>query len=311
MNKNSNQRLLYLDVAKGLLILSVILHHLLHCLNKSANCADNDVYRNTWNAFMTFIVPFFMPCFFICSGIVSNFNKNLKDFVSSSSIMLLVPATIIGRGGWFISAMFIARIIYWWVRRIAKHQKTTFILLIACAISACVLFRFANVLNTSYILHAMGLAIYFYIGHIYNQINRTIKYTFTVAYFVITLTYFFNGVIPPHITNSFDISICNYPIHFIMAVGGSIFLIELSKIVQTNRIIELFGRNSLVIYLTHIAIIQAIIPKIPHNYLFQNNKIIMSIFMLFILYIFMVILTVSIAMIFRIKPLKWIVGDYK
>ena len=112
MNKNSNQRLLYLDVAKGLLILSVILHHLLHCLNKSVNCADNDVYRNTWNAFMTFIVPFFMPCFFICSGIVSNFNKNLKDFVSSSSIMLLVPANIIGRGGWFISAMFIARIIY-------------------------------------------------------------------------------------------------------------------------------------------------------------------------------------------------------
>lgn len=86
MSENSNQRLSYLDVAKGILILSVILHHLLHCLNKSANCADNYVYRETWYVFMTFVVPFFMPCFFICSGMVSNFNKNLKDFISSSGL---------------------------------------------------------------------------------------------------------------------------------------------------------------------------------------------------------------------------------
>lgn len=70
---------------------------------------------------------------------------------------------------------------------------------------------------------------------------------------------------------------------------------QIEKIVKTNRIIELFGRSSLVIYLTHISIIQAIIPIIHHSYLFQNNTIIMSVVMLFISYIFMVILTTSIA----------------
>lgn len=311
MDNNTKQRLSYLDVAKGLLILFVILHHLLLCLNKSANCADNDVYRETWNAFMTFIVPFFMPCFFICSGMVSNYNKNLKDFISSSGLTLLVPATIIGRGGWFVSAMFIARIIYWWVIRKVKKRSIQFSLLIAFAFAACSLLRYANLLNATFILHAMGLAIYFFIGHNYSRFTNLVKAIFSIAFLGITIAYYIKGVIPPHITNSFDVSIFNYPIHFIMAVGGSIIFIELSKIFKSNNVIEYFGRNSLVIYLTHIVLIQAVIPKIPHEYLFQNNNITMSVIILLIAYSFMALLSVSVSSIFRTKPLKWIIGDYK
>lgn len=242
---------------------------------------------------------------------VSNFNKNLKDFISSSGLSLLVPATIIGRGGWFVSAMFIARIIYWWIHNFVKKDKVRFSFFLTMALISCYLYRYANLLNASFILHAMVLAVYFFVGHNYSRLTNIQKIFLSVAYLVITIIYFEKRIIPPHITNVFDVSIINYPLHFLMSVGGSIFLIELSKFIRSNRIIEYLGRNSLVIYLTHIVIIQAIFPKIPKDYLYQEDNITMSIIVLMISFCFVTITSVSIASIFRLKPLKWIIGVYK
>ena len=149
----------------------------------------------------------------------------------------------------------------------------------------------------------MGLAVYFFVGHNYSRITNIIKAIFSVSFLVLTIVYLHKGIIPPHITNSFDVSIINYPIHFIMAVGGSILFIELSKLINSNSVIEYIGRNSLVIYLTHIVLIQAIIPKVPHAYLFQDNNTFLSVIILLAAYCVMALLSVLVSAIFRTKPL--------
>ena len=118
-------RLSYIDVAKGILILLVVYDHLpdvyLTILEQS-NAQMDWLNEQQW-----IYKLFFMPAFFCITGFCTNFKKSLKPFFISNFKSLIVPNIVFGllfglgwkhiflRGGsfWFLSALFVSKMIYW------------------------------------------------------------------------------------------------------------------------------------------------------------------------------------------------------
>ena len=73
------QRITYIDVAKGILILFVVYGHI-YGHAKYLNFASVDWIRQSCN----FFIPFYMPCFFVITGFCSSFKKPFLKFIWQS-----------------------------------------------------------------------------------------------------------------------------------------------------------------------------------------------------------------------------------
>ena len=94
MTKSKKERLHYVDVAKGLLILMVILLHVsyttIHDYSiKNALFEGNLVFVNV------VFTPFFMPAFFVITGMCTNFYKPFILFIWSSIKSIIIPVLIV------------------------------------------------------------------------------------------------------------------------------------------------------------------------------------------------------------------------
>lgn len=85
----TKERLTYIDVAKGLLMVLVVFHHVDGNATKYGiiNSAVDDIH-----AFSNIFVSFFMPCFFIITGYCSNFTKPFVRFLLGSIKGIMLPA---------------------------------------------------------------------------------------------------------------------------------------------------------------------------------------------------------------------------
>jgi fucose 4-O-acetylase-like acetyltransferase len=136
-----NTRIYYIDVAKGLLILMVVLPHmsqvadLYNIHNKGFELIR--ISSRSW-------VGYYMPAFFLITGMCSNFTQTFKAFLLKNLKTLMLPSftlmalcvwienilngsldirdylsvgfsSFLKCGGlyWFITALFIAKILYW------------------------------------------------------------------------------------------------------------------------------------------------------------------------------------------------------
>lgn len=137
--KEIRERLHYLDVAKGLLMLLVIIHHTFIYNNESLKDCDIDLIMPIQN----FWVSFFMPAFFVITGYCTNFNRKFGDYVWRNFKSIMIPAwfftifslmklpqidiadaarsiLLYGSGWWFLSALFFSKIIYWFLLPIVR-----------------------------------------------------------------------------------------------------------------------------------------------------------------------------------------------
>mgnify|MGYP001383621270 CR=1 FL=1 len=147
MDKN---RLHYIDVAKGLLILMVIFQHIYVI-------AGIDGYKSEslkdLGGISYFYIGFYMQAFFLLNGFTSNFNKPFKQFLIGSFKGLIIPYIsftimfklldgicfgdwslwktvaqgdqiwfFLDESYWFLTALFLARLIYWPVNHYIKKN---------------------------------------------------------------------------------------------------------------------------------------------------------------------------------------------
>ena len=144
-------RLNYIDVAKGILILMVVYGHVYWVLSKILlikNVALED-YGNIQNIW----IAFYMPAFFMLTGYVSSFKKPFLPFLRKQLKTLILPAislfvlsqiltflfydrnfslgiigAIKGQGFWFLYALFVAKILYYFIDKIT-HMLGIFVVL--------------------------------------------------------------------------------------------------------------------------------------------------------------------------------------
>lgn len=285
------QRYHWADVAKGILILMVIFHHIPQvALSKGWDTA----IWNGMNDIRYFYCCFFMAAFFLLTGYCSGFNKDFKPFLIKSLKSLILPAITIGGiiliinavvngtgiisvvkglvrlvigGGnnWFLSSLFIARIVYWVINRITTTQA------VKCILSLCVMalgffLHDMGVLNVWFFQHAFAMTFFLFVGDFTRQLvmgdmERLKKITGSGAclFLVVWLVLILLGLNIPSLNAGFKVTPLDIPMYIVLSLTGSCLIFFLSIIINCNNTLEYFGKNSLTIYLFQIFFINIVL----------------------------------------------------
>lgn len=265
----TKERLNYIDTAKGILMILVVLGHVLI----NANSIGTVLFK--------IIYAFHMPAFFIISGILFNTEKwkkrLLKEFVVSRAKHILVPYLffeIVGLifhqivymgnkpsiansvlgiftincnvgADWFLITYFIAMILYFCCEKYGNKYVRIILLVIA--------FGFVFSINgntTEHIPIVIGRCL---IGYAFIYIGHAMKKYFLESNVVLVILSLIilciSAIINPRVELYF--CIVSNPIFFLIgSISGTYFILNFSKLIQ-NKITNYIGQNTIPILGTH------------------------------------------------------------
>lgn len=264
------KRLNYIDTAKGILILLVVIGHIV---------PENSILR-TW------IWSFHMPAFFIISGILINHSsftkKSFSELIISSIKSLIIPFVIFEIIGaiadrimhgsslnvkgyiynsitlrynnvvdWFLITLFISRIIVFLVIKIKNKN----ILLIICL---CFFILGAFNFNP-FICRLLISSSFIIFGYLFNEkyITKNIFYIF-LSFLFTSIIAFINGRVDLN-----GMTLHNPILYAFTSTIGTISVLSFSKNIS-NKFISLCGKNSIIIMGIHsplIGIVKSILYK--------------------------------------------------
>lgn len=273
------ERIHYLDVTKGILITLVVMHHLY--LGLAEKAPSNTFAWAFGNYFNDYIVLFFMPAFFVITGMCSNFGKKFKDYLVSNLIGLkapvfffvalpgalggIIPAygfsplslkgwltRLFDTGVWFLHALFLAKIVYWFVYKIRKEwiRWAVLILLYIAGMSAFML----RLPEFGWCYHACALIVFLQIG------TRLKKFEFSKRQTLASSLLFLSTAVAlragggnlPYITQAVQCSHWYDPVLILwFSTIGTTALLGICKIINHLCVVERIGRYTLVIYVLH------------------------------------------------------------
>lgn len=272
------KRLPYIDVYKGILIILVVWSHLGNGLNKILPSPSEAIM--CIDSMEMFWLPFFMPAFFVITGYCSNFNKKFKEYFLSNLKLLIIPAMITclivgwiyhvqhgewglsilrpspsrlllqGGGNWFLPALFVSKMIYYFVNKIASLKIQTVVVLLLSFFGVILFVEFPFVINVWFFKHGLVLLYALHLGAFLKGKNTSIAEKIGLLYIALWLVFFLFDLNIPFVSHRFEVSMLNYPLLLLFSVFGYFMFLFLSKCVYSNSILEYLGRNSIVIYLT-------------------------------------------------------------
>ena len=280
-----SRRIGWIDTSKGILILIVILHHIPQ--------VTNTIMHSDLLAFMEkdkfLYIYYFMPAFFFITGLCTNFKEAFFTFLFKNLRTLIFPAIVFGIiidwmglmmnhifqpypyysrllpmllwGGdfWFLSALFVCKMLLWVEIRFFKSC-------VSLIIASLLLGGFGLFLKSSGFLNlwcyqnALYMNIFICIGYLIkkheNLIFHPITIGLSIASIIISLFMQCFGIAVPYIGKNINVSLIGFPICSLMAILGSLLVINAGKLMENNKVLNLFGKNTLVIYMCHIFILQ-------------------------------------------------------
>lgn len=276
----AKERLAYIDIAKGILILFLLMGHALLFIR---NEGIDDSFINGFQKLRLYLwTPYYMPAFFVITGFCSNFNKPFSTFLWQNFKTLKIPAIIFGlflavvtmmshhtlsvhrvlhhlsfcvfeSGLWFLDALFVAKILFWSILRINSKKWFVLFACISFFLIGFVLYK-NNLPSKDYgnVSHALMLTMFLLVG----QQLRTIQYpnikgtiVWGVIYLFAIIVIMFMGIKIPFITNKISLSWLQIIPFFFLSISGSCFIISFCELFKTNAWLEFIGRNSLVFYM--------------------------------------------------------------
>lgn len=288
INKNApfkkgsdSNRLVYIDVTKGYLMIMVLFHHILWILIDLQKINNEVLFA--LNSLQRLFLCFFMPCFFIISGYCSSFKGNTTAFIIKGFKQLIIPncffsilhmiitdnvsierylSIIINYGGyfWFLSAIFCSRVLLFILKKKIANSNTLIIILLLLSLLTILAKNYKLIThNYWYLYHAFSFTIYLEIGqrirYIINksQISKPLLLSSLIFVFVIIFCIVFNNDIP-YITAKYHCTIQLFPCHLILSLLGSISFIIIIKYfhILHFRVVNILGRESLIVFCTHL-----------------------------------------------------------
>ena len=273
-------RIAFIDVAKGLLILIVVLGHIPNHV-KLGGIDSAIPYMDTIKLYDYWYIPFFMPGFFIITGFCSNHSKPFWKHLISNVKTTLLPAVSIcflcltlesivsgkllvfqmfnlnfllfWRGlFWFFPALFFAKEIYWFLNHFAYKQY----LVVSIALLLCVIGIALSVIdfpNYCYFKQSLAFIPFIMIGHFIKR-NQLLEGRATLVgwlYPLIIIVLRFANINIPGIGFNFRIELLQIPLYFLLAVLGVSWIFEISKKINKHKILSFLGIWSGFIYGFH------------------------------------------------------------
>lgn len=331
MEKKAIGRIKYLDIAKGVLIVLLVFAHFRSAVNRIPYDSHYFEMVYGWNNIFT---CFYMPAFFIISGYCSNYKKTFGTFLISLVKSLLIPLiafTLIdqaaislinrtnyleqlwrhvmnGGGLWFLQAMIIGKLILYGMRRInGDWGGYIFVCLLLLCIGV-----FMNQWNIgpnpfSY-KHALIASFWLAVGQWLKEkpviYERAIDKSIYV-YPIVAVATFFKC---PSFTASISISMLTIPLHIIYAFVGTMFLLKICTVVKDCKVLEYWGKNSLVVYALHFTPLLFLTQKL-WEWMMPDN---IWLFLLFFVILYSLEYTICwiLMKLFNVKPLCYTIGKF-
>lgn len=276
-----NNRLEYIDIAKGILIILVVLHHCLVSSHAFANINNNTI-EVLYSAHHYLYVPFFMPGFFFITGFCSNFNRPFLPFFVNLTFAIGVPLLFFDiipynceeyykktfldwlislpvsllrffrYSLWFLRVLFVSKLYYWILNKYLSENKviitTIFLYFIAAIFVMCGYGEHG--------CHSLMALLFISFGK-YCKKNRILENgkigaLYFVGYLLISCIFFSMNRKTPYMTNEIQINdvidILAFPI---LGTFGTIAMILIAKKIYNSKILAIVGKYSLVIYCVH------------------------------------------------------------
>lgn len=252
----------YLDLAKGMGIVLVIMGHSLFPLHIAIDI-------------------FHMPLFFLISGITFSFYKNqdiglfltrkidriliplLFFSLISGLFELILPVNFTGSFNgplWFLQAVFSAIIVYFLIHFLIIKKIIIHVLVFACSLLAY-LFAYLNI-KLFFDLDLVLMAVPFlHLGFVVKDYYKKLsKIQSVLLCFVFSCLYVFGLwlTIKEGVDDAFLFRVYKYSyvLFFITSLSGIFVVLTLAKIFQNISVLNYLGKNSLVILCVHFPFIQ-------------------------------------------------------
>ena len=270
-----NKRLNFLDIAKGISIMLVVFGHIVYDQN---------------NTIRIWLYSFHMPLFFIISGCLLNLTnkkRTLKEFIIKKIPSLLLPYLsfaiinyfflmavawkgnyltlqlaidhiiyifkLCGRSAiWFLPCIFISEVSF----KLINDNISNFVIKISIIIVIFIIPFFLKAQPDTLLLvlsrscTAIGfIAAGNYLFNIITKINLSSLQLVLIFSTNILLTYI-NGAV-----DLFELKFNNPVYYTLNSIIGSLAIIFLSKKLNENKILDYYGKNSLIVMGTHIMLI--------------------------------------------------------
>lgn len=336
------ERLHYIDIAKGILILLMLINHTtfiypeLESYNKSV--------FSVVSYFGVYYGPFFMSAFFLISGYCSNFCKNLSSFVISNVKGIILPAFFFSvlqsiadsifqgnitpikfllslgywmypAGFWFFTALVEVRFVLWIFLKLCKRYNISngFLLVITFILGflGILINKIGEVQDYSILFvyqQAMMALPFITFGHVLKEkdISSRIKIG---AYLYIASLLLFTVFDKPTPTYAFVMSmkVYHYPVFVFLAITGSALVIYVAQLISRNSILEFIGRNSIVFYGLNYIVLH-FSSCLFCSVLGNSDSVSFTIFYLFFVYLFSVLLLSLLSFCLSCKQVRRIIG---
>lgn len=331
-----SERLPWLDVAKGLLIISVLIYHVPFFAGQNhIKEFDWMFYTHAWFKY------YFMPAFFVITGFCSSFEKiNFYELFKNNFKSLIIPGFLVSSGTpigshllhgntylldywtpirdffctggfWFLTSLFWGKIIYFVLFKSTKslviRGGVCFFLLLGG-----VVMHSLKITNFWFVQNTMCLCIFLWLGEVLSLYHVKIlgkKFFFIscILYFSVVYSFLMFNVKLPFVTLHVAIdSIFYIPLFIVLSVSGSLMLLNFCKIVCSNIFLEYIGKRTLIIYIFHMYILLTILPhmegRIPQGVCGNTMGI------LLVLCIILICLVIDFVL--NTRYLKWFLGKF-
>lgn len=269
-----NARLYYLDIAKGILILLLLVSHFGNAVRESKIDIQEAYFAGIYFLHPLFST-FFMQCFFIISGYCSNFSYNVRKFFYKQLKEIIIPSIFFGifnglilylqgtnslfciETFWFLNALLFAKLFCWAVNKLKISIRLYCLISVALFLLGVVLNNYEIGENIFSIRQCLCSCLFVVLGMLLRQehymYNFLIKYSWLLYMLIFLIVYILNLEFRlPIIDGAFHkFSFYNTPSTVIICITGSFTILRISRSIGRFFFFEYFGKNSLVIYCFH------------------------------------------------------------
>ncbi len=277
----NKERLHWVDVAKGILIVLVAMVHIVGRAEElDISCAAIGVI-----GFIGSIFCFRMPAFFILAGFWGKYDMSFKDFLLRNAKGMLLPLIIFSfLGGvlhevcyeilkgsynagalewpfldisldyWFVLALFLAKCVYWGVCRISSKQYVRLLICLGIYAVGVLSLKAWFLPNFACWKWALIMLVYLPIGQWVREHLKGWK-LFVAALLVFVAgwaIYWWQGSVIPQPGGGMQYinPMSAWP-SLLLCTAGSVVFFKLCSFIKRARLLELIGRNTLAIYVMH------------------------------------------------------------
>lgn len=324
-------RIHWVDVAKGVLILFLLIHHFGSASRLSkVNSKDFD-FVFVWQFVFT---SFFIQAFFFMSGYCSNFSKPVLIFIKDIIKQLIIPFLFFellnciifnlddisirnmysywveanGTHLWFLNALIVSKVILYIIKSFYSDEWLLFISLLLLFFAVYLKQRDIGS-NFFCIRQCLGSVLFVALGYYVKNKSYMERFELLGWFFPIALlTMKLSGVTIPVFTANMDVGFKSLFLFLFVSIAGVIFFSMICMKIAHSKFLEFLGRNTIIIYCVHFLFLQYFV-VIFYSLIVPENTY-QRILYLVIVYIFELLACVVSIEIFKHKPLKWIVGKW-